>query len=274
MAAQAAADAQIALDDDFFIACPVCKTPAILMEGGNGIGSNALKAVESVKLPRVARNDGSAEGAIEKGEGGERGENVEEAWEIEDVELFSNIAVTRSRRVLNENNNDDDDDGDDAKEKSIKYLACAECEYGPIGWKYEGGKACYVAPSRIVQLPASKGGAKAPPTVSADNLPPALLKSLDLHDAAATEATVTFDGTCGMELTEYFFEGERRPFTVVTAFVGERSAAAASGKVRLGDIVVSVSGNGVLHAGVEDILDRIRTAERPVEITFSRREQQ
>ena len=36
----------------------------------------------------------------------------------------------------------------------------------------------------------------------------------------------------------------------------------------------SVSGNGVLHAGVEDILDRIRTAERPVEITFSRREQQ
>lgn len=32
---------------------------------------------------------------------------------------------------------------------NVKYLVCADCEMGPIGWHYTDSKLCYVADQRV-----------------------------------------------------------------------------------------------------------------------------
>lgn len=38
---------------------------------------------------------------------------------------------------------------DGSGDKKIKWLICAECDLGPIGWSYEGGKEAWVALDRV-----------------------------------------------------------------------------------------------------------------------------
>ncbi|XP_014597968.1 PREDICTED: guanine nucleotide exchange factor MSS4 homolog [Polistes canadensis] len=66
-----------------------------------------------------------------KGEGeGIQQETITEYWYIEDMFAFENIGV--SHTVGN-----------------IKYLACADCERGPVGWHDLATKKSYIALSRV-----------------------------------------------------------------------------------------------------------------------------
>jgi hypothetical protein len=40
------------------------------------------------------------------------------------------------------------EDGDEGKKK-VKFLICAECDVGPIGWGFEGGDEAWVAVERV-----------------------------------------------------------------------------------------------------------------------------
>jgi hypothetical protein len=40
-------------------------------------------------------------------------------------------------------------DGEKGKEKKVKWLICAECDLGPVGWGFEGGKEAWVALDRV-----------------------------------------------------------------------------------------------------------------------------
>ncbi|KAI4497508.1 hypothetical protein M0802_007519 [Mischocyttarus mexicanus] len=61
---------------------------------------------------------------------GNQEETITEYWYIEDMFAFENIAV--SHAVGN-----------------IKYLACADCERGPVGWQDLATKKSYIALSRV-----------------------------------------------------------------------------------------------------------------------------
>jgi hypothetical protein len=38
---------------------------------------------------------------------------------------------------------------DEPKRGRVKFLICAECDLGPVGWSYEGGTEAWVAVERV-----------------------------------------------------------------------------------------------------------------------------
>lgn len=72
-------------------------------------------------------------------------------WHVSDPFAFDNVGY--SRPDTNSNITlpvglpgiDVDKEGD----KKVKWLICAECDLGPIGWSYEGGKEAWVAVERV-----------------------------------------------------------------------------------------------------------------------------
>lgn len=66
-----------------------------------------------------------------KGEGvDDQQETITEYWLVEDMYTFENIGV--SHTVGN-----------------VKYLACADCEKGPVGWHDLATKKSYIALTRV-----------------------------------------------------------------------------------------------------------------------------
>lgn len=61
---------------------------------------------------------------------GDQQESITDYWMVEDIYTFENIGV--SRTVDN-----------------VKYLACADCERGPVGWYDLSTKKSYIALSRV-----------------------------------------------------------------------------------------------------------------------------
>jgi hypothetical protein len=51
---------------------------------------------------------------------------------------FENIGFSRAIEGVNK-----------GKEKSIKWLVCAECDLGPLGWCYEGGSEAWLSVGRV-----------------------------------------------------------------------------------------------------------------------------
>lgn len=70
-------------------------------------------------------------------------------WHVPDPYAFDNVGFSRpdtnSRLVIPADLPGNDGQGD----KKIKWLICAECDLGPIGWSYEGGKEAWVAVERV-----------------------------------------------------------------------------------------------------------------------------
>ena len=69
---------------------------------------------------------------------------VTEAIEVKDAFTFENIGFTKTV-------------------DNTKYLTCADCELGPVGWQNVPGDLCYIAPKRVrhglVQNGAGNGNA-------------------------------------------------------------------------------------------------------------------
>lgn len=64
-------------------------------------------------------------------------------WHVEGSPFaFDNIGFTRSATAVKENG------------PKIKWLICAECDLGPLGYSYEGGKEAWVGVGRVKYAPA------------------------------------------------------------------------------------------------------------------------
>ncbi|KAF7491823.1 Guanine nucleotide exchange factor MSS4 -like protein [Sarcoptes scabiei] len=59
---------------------------------------------------------------------------VKRFWRIDNMYQFENVSFTQEA---------------DTKDGKIKYLACCDCEYGPIGFQDLDTKICYVACDRV-----------------------------------------------------------------------------------------------------------------------------
>ncbi|KAG7553573.1 hypothetical protein FFLO_03005 [Filobasidium floriforme] len=53
--------------------------------------------------------------------------------------VFENIGFTRNVKV--------EDKGQ--QKEGLKWLICAECDIGPLGWCYEGETEAWLSPSRL-----------------------------------------------------------------------------------------------------------------------------
>lgn len=60
-------------------------------------------------------------------------------WQVSDCPFaFDNIGFTRPDAAAAAKS-----------DKPVKYLICAECDLGPLGWSYEGGSVAWLAMDRI-----------------------------------------------------------------------------------------------------------------------------
>ncbi|KAJ8667809.1 hypothetical protein QAD02_009472 [Eretmocerus hayati] len=66
----------------------------------------------------------------ERDEEVDKSEVISDYWKVENITNFENISVTR-------------------KVENIKYLACADCEIGPVGWYDLATLQAYVALPRV-----------------------------------------------------------------------------------------------------------------------------
>lgn len=82
---------------------------------------NNVNDIFQFSLPHMRRK--------EEGEADER-EAIFEYWLVDDVYTFENILVSKTA-------------------DNVKYLACADCERGPIGWHDLATKKSYIALSRV-----------------------------------------------------------------------------------------------------------------------------
>ncbi|XP_011306108.1 guanine nucleotide exchange factor MSS4 homolog [Fopius arisanus] len=97
------------------IYCQFC--PSVILNPGMG-----TFLVHEFDLPHVrSKGDEGVESQLAK---------YTDYWLIEDMYTFENVSITKT--VGN-----------------IKYLACADCEIGPIGYMDQSTKKCYVALSRV-----------------------------------------------------------------------------------------------------------------------------
>ncbi|XP_043289157.1 guanine nucleotide exchange factor MSS4 [Venturia canescens] len=96
------------------ISCSHC--PSKILNRGTATLIN-----QEFSLPYVRRK--------EEGETDER-ESISEYWLVEDVYTFENILVSKTA-------------------DNVKYLACADCERGPIGWHDIPTKKSYLALCRV-----------------------------------------------------------------------------------------------------------------------------
>ena len=58
-------------------------------------------------------------------------EVIKDFWFVEDMYAFENVAFTKTVT-------------------GVKYLACADCEVGPIGWFDMTAKTSYIALTRVL----------------------------------------------------------------------------------------------------------------------------
>lgn len=65
-----------------------------------------------------------------KGSEGNNREQISDYWMVEDINSFENIGVSHTV-------------------EKVKYLACADCERGPVGWHDISGNKSYIALSRV-----------------------------------------------------------------------------------------------------------------------------
>ncbi|XP_005988447.1 guanine nucleotide exchange factor MSS4 [Latimeria chalumnae] len=87
---------------------------------------SALLATKQLFLPSMKKSS-----ALSSGGSGVDGEELQEHWLVDDMFTFENVGFTK-------------DVG------NIKYLICADCEVGPIGWHcLEDKKSFYVALDRV-----------------------------------------------------------------------------------------------------------------------------
>ncbi|XP_012146816.1 RAB interacting factor STRAT isoform X2 [Megachile rotundata] len=91
---------------------------------------NKLK-VHCTFCPSEMLNIGAARLVNIQGEDeGDQQESITDYWLVDDIYTFENIGV--SHTVDN-----------------VKYLACADCERGPVGWHDLSTKKSYIALSRV-----------------------------------------------------------------------------------------------------------------------------
>uniref|UniRef100_H3AVW4 Guanine nucleotide exchange factor MSS4 n=1 Tax=Latimeria chalumnae TaxID=7897 RepID=H3AVW4_LATCH len=91
---------------------------------------SALLATKQLFLPSMKKSS-----ALSSGGSGVDGEELQEHWLVDDMFTFENVGFTK-------------DVG------NIKYLICADCEVGPIGWHcLEDKKSFYVALDRVKHCP-------------------------------------------------------------------------------------------------------------------------
>ena len=60
-----------------------------------------------------------------------------------DRERDRNRAREKEKDVIKEK------EGEKGKDKKVKWLICAECDLGPVGWGFEGGKEAWVGVERV-----------------------------------------------------------------------------------------------------------------------------
>ncbi|OTF76108.1 guanine nucleotide exchange factor MSS4-like protein [Euroglyphus maynei] len=61
-------------------------------------------------------------------------DTISSFWRLDDVFKFENVTFTKETETEN---------------GKIKYLACCDCEYGPIGYQDVKNQICYVAINRV-----------------------------------------------------------------------------------------------------------------------------
>lgn len=65
---------------------------------------------------------------------GDRVDTISSFWRLDDVFKFENVTFTKETQT---------------EQGKIKYLACCDCEYGPIGYQNLENQICYVAIDRV-----------------------------------------------------------------------------------------------------------------------------
>jgi hypothetical protein len=83
---------------------------------------------EERDLPKMAQKKNAPEVEVD---------SIKEWFLVEDMFTFDNVGVSH---VVND----------------MKYLTCADCEFGPIGWMDVNNKKSYVALSRVRQSTSSE----------------------------------------------------------------------------------------------------------------------
>jgi len=69
-------------------------------------------------------------------------------WHVPDPYAFDNIGFSRPDTSSNITI-PPDLPGGKGMEGKVKWLICAECDLGPVGWGFEGGKEAWVALDRV-----------------------------------------------------------------------------------------------------------------------------
>jgi len=80
--------------------------------------------VEEKTLPKMSQKKDQADLEFD---------TLSEWFAVEDIMTFENIGVSNAV-------------------DQTKYLTCADCEMGPVGWTDLSNKKCYVALSRVRQV--------------------------------------------------------------------------------------------------------------------------
>jgi hypothetical protein len=72
-------------------------------------------------------------------------------WHVPDPYAFDNIGFSRpdTSSTITLPTDLPGNDGEEGKGKKVKWLICAECDLGPVGWGFEGGKEAWVGVERI-----------------------------------------------------------------------------------------------------------------------------
>lgn len=97
------------------IACTICGSVIMLSNVGIWVNGNEFA------LPKATQEKGALNTAVDPLEGW---------WTVSDMFAFENVGFTHA---VND----------------VKYLTCADCEYGPIGLLDNATGLYYIAPSRV-----------------------------------------------------------------------------------------------------------------------------
>ena len=90
--------------------CPICPCKILLA------GKSVKTTKESIPIcPKLETADGI------------------KYWKVDEMMVFENIGFTKT----------------DGLNQSLRYLCCADCDLGPLGFNVIGEKECYVAADRV-----------------------------------------------------------------------------------------------------------------------------
>ncbi|CAG2100185.1 unnamed protein product [Medioppia subpectinata] len=107
-----------------------CETSLVDGEGKNSLSLSCLHCDCLLLRPNIALFKSLPEMLLRRD--GERSEVevLSDFWMVTDMFQFENMAFSKNV-------------------EDVKYLACAECDIGPIGWHNLCDQKCYVALNRI-----------------------------------------------------------------------------------------------------------------------------